>query len=52
MNETVALQREIKLDEGSKDDLYVYEVTCKEIGSTDAAFSIGNTKASTTEVND
>lgn len=52
VNETVALQREIKLDEGSKDDLYVYEVTCKEIGSTDAAFSIGNTKASTTEVND
>lgn len=49
INETVALQREIKLEEGSKDDLYVYEVTCREIGTTDAAFSIGNTKSSATD---
>lgn len=50
VNETVALHQEIRLDEGSKDDLYVYEVTCKEIGTTDTAFSIGNTKTSATEV--
>ncbi|CAL8098880.1 unnamed protein product [Orchesella dallaii] len=49
VNDTVALQREVKLDEGAKDDLYVYEVTCREVGSTDAAFSIGNTKSSATE---
>ncbi|ODM96783.1 hypothetical protein Ocin01_09896 [Orchesella cincta] len=48
-NETVALQREVKLDEGAKDDLYVYEVICREVGTTEVAFSIGNTKSSATE---
>jgi nuclear pore complex protein Nup210 len=45
-NRTVASNRPIKLASGLKDDVYVFEVICKEIGETDAIFQIGNTKIS------
>lgn len=43
LNETVAAYRALKSSSGLKDDVYIFEVVCKEIGVTDAVFKIGNT---------
>ncbi len=45
-NSTVARGLEIKPIHGSKDDRYVYEVFCTEIGETLATLETGNAKYS------
>ena len=45
-NNTVARSIEIKPIHGSKDDIYVYEVYCTEIGETLATIETGNSKYS------
>lgn len=51
-NGTVASTRERRAAPNATppDDLYVFEVLCKELGETDAIFKIGNFKTSTTSV--
>jgi len=43
-NATVASNTYVKVASGLRDDIYVYEVLCREIGETEAVFSIGNSK--------
>jgi hypothetical protein len=49
-NDAVASQTPVKVGTGLKDDVYVYEVLCREIGETDAVFQIGNSKVTESAV--